>query len=86
MVMPYRYHSKQTYRMLLRNIRIASRFLLKHRQYTGINLFGFTLSLACVLFIGLYVHDELSFDRFHSKASRIYRVTETETSAEGVTT
>lgn len=72
--------------MLLRNIRIASRFLLKHRQYTGINLFGFTLSLACVLFIGLYVHDELSFDRFHSKASRIYRVTETETSAEGVTT
>lgn len=72
--------------MLLRNIRIASRFLLKHRQYTGINLFGFTLSLTCVLFIGLYVHDELSFDRFHSKAFRIYRVTETETSAEGVTT
>lgn len=72
--------------MLFRNIRIASRFLLKHRQYTGINLFGFTLSLVCVLFIGLYVHDELSFDRFHSKASRIYRVTETETSPEGVTT
>lgn len=72
--------------MLLRNVRIASRFLLKHRQYTGINLFGFTLSLVCVLFIGLYVHDELSFDRFHGKASRIYRVTETETSAEGVTT
>jgi putative ABC transport system permease protein len=72
--------------MIIKNFRIASRFLLKHKEYTAINILGLTLSLVCVLFIGLYIYDELSFDRFHSKGDRIYRVIEHATSREGTAT
>ena len=71
--------------MLFANLRIATRFLLKHKEYTLINIVGLSLSLVCVLFIGLYCYDELSFDRFHSKADRLYRVIENETASDGTT-
>src|SRR5688500_16523481 len=72
--------------MFVKNIQLAFRFLLKHKEYTVVNIVGLTMSLVSVLFIGLYIVDELSFDRFHSKADRIYRVIEHETSTEGSTT
>src|SRR5688500_15502017 len=72
--------------MIFKNIKIAFRFLSKHKEYTAVNIFGLTVSLAAVLFIGLYIYDELSFDRFHTNADRIYRVIESETSPEGVST
>ena len=40
-----------------------------------INIIGLSVALACVLIIYLYVGRELSFDRFHTKADQIYRVT-----------
>lgn len=60
---------------MIRNfLRIAMRNLNKHRVYTGINVIGLALGLACTLLITLYVLHERSFDRFHSKADQIYRV------------
>lgn len=61
---------RKTNRMSFSTLRIATRFLLKHKEYTLINVIGLSLSLVCVLFIGLYCYDELSFDRFHSKADQ----------------
>ncbi|RAV99529.1 ABC transporter permease [Pseudochryseolinea flava] len=66
--------------------KVAARFLAKYRSYTLINVGGLSLSLACVTFIGLYIHDELTFDHQHENHSQIYRVIETEKADDGAIT
>jgi putative ABC transport system permease protein len=68
---------------MLKHLIIASRFLFKHKEYSAINIGGLAFSLVAVFFIALYLFDELSFDRFHSKADRIYRVIEHQTNEKG---
>ncbi|MGA0560366.1 ABC transporter permease [Larkinella sp. VNQ87] len=60
--------------MLTNYLKIALRNLRKQRGFTFINIFGLATGLACCLLITLYVIDELSYDRFHEKADRIYRI------------
>jgi putative ABC transport system permease protein len=60
--------------MLFNYFKIAFRTLLKFRAYTIINLVGLALGLSAGTLILLYVLDEFSFDKFHSKTDRIYRV------------
>lgn len=60
--------------MLVNYIKIAVRSLLKFKGYTAINLLGLSLGLAAGILIIIYVMDELSYDNFHTKADRIYRV------------
>ncbi len=55
-------------------IKIAFRNLLKHKGYSFINIFGLTLGLVTSTLIFLYVQDELSYDRMHADAGRIYRL------------
>ena len=55
-------------------VKIALRNLWKNRVYSGINVFGLAIGLATCLLITLYVADELSYDRYHEQADRIYRV------------
>lgn len=50
------------------------RGIWRHKAYSLINIFGLAIGLACCLLILLYVQFELSYDRFHAKADRIYRV------------
>jgi putative ABC transport system permease protein len=50
------------------------RTLLKQKGYSFINIFGLALGLTCCILILLFVQDELSFDRFHRNASRLYRL------------
>ncbi len=60
---------------MLKNYLItAFRNLVKERLFTVINLIGLSIGIACCVLILLYVHNELSFDKFHSKSDRIYRV------------
>ncbi len=62
---------------MIRNyIKTAYRSLLKNKGFTAINVFGLALGLTACLLIVLYVVDELSFDRYNTKADRIYRVNE----------
>ena len=61
--------------MLQNYFKIAFRNLLRHKVFSLINLFGLTIGLACCLLIALFILDELSYDRYHEKADRIYRVT-----------
>ena len=56
------------------NLRLAIRQLLKTRGFTALNILGLTLGLTTFLLIVLYVVDECSYDRWGSKAGRIYRV------------
>ena len=59
--------------MLKSYARIAYRTLNRHKGYTAINVLGLAVGMAACLLIGLYVQDEVSYDRFHPKADRIYR-------------
>ncbi len=52
----------------------AIRNLVKHRFYTLINVLGLAIGMTCCLLIFLYVQHELSYDQFHEKKDRIYRV------------
>ena len=60
--------------MISNYLKVALRNLLKHKAYTFINVVGLSIGLACCVLILLYVKDELSYDRYHTKADRIYRV------------
>lgn len=60
--------------MLTNYLLIALRNVRRHSGYTILNILGLTLGVAATLFILLYITEELSFDRYHSKADRIFRV------------
>jgi putative ABC transport system permease protein len=60
---------------MLRNyLKIAWRNLLHNKTFSLINIVGLAIGLACFILIALYVLDEVSFDRYNTKADRIYRV------------
>jgi len=60
--------------MIFSYFKYAFRNLLKQRGRTLINLIGLSFSLAIVIIIYLYVSGELSYNNFHLKADRIYRM------------
>ncbi len=66
--------------MLINYFKIAWRSISRFKGYTAINLVGLALGLTAGILILLYVTDELSYDRFHEKRDRVYRV-DTEFSA-----
>ncbi len=63
--------------MLYNYLKIALRNIVKHKGYSFINVFGLAIGIACCLLIFLFVKDELTYDHFHSKVDRIYRVAST---------
>jgi putative ABC transport system permease protein len=54
--------------------KVVWRNMKRQKGYTFINMVGLAVGIACTILILLWVQDELSFDRFHEKADRIYRV------------
>jgi len=52
----------------------AIRNLRKNKAYYAINVLGLALGVACCLIIFVIVRFETSFDDYHSKVDRIYRV------------
>jgi putative ABC transport system permease protein len=62
---------------MLRNYIItALRNLYKNKVFSFINVLGLSVGLASFVLITLYVYHELSMDRYHAKANRIYRIVE----------
>lgn len=55
-------------------VKIAIRNLFRNKLYSFLNIAGLAIGIACCVLILLYVQDELSFDRFHEKGDRIFRV------------
>jgi putative ABC transport system permease protein len=60
--------------MIKNYIKIAWRNLVRNKVSGIINISGLAIGLACVLLIGMYIKDELSYDRFFKDSNRIYRV------------
>jgi ABC-type antimicrobial peptide transport system permease subunit len=60
---------------MLRNyFKIAWRNLFRHKAFAGTNLLGLTIGMTCSILIFLWVHDELSYDRFHRNHDNIYQI------------
>ncbi|MGC1243286.1 MAG: ABC transporter permease [Chryseosolibacter sp.] len=63
--------------MLKNYLKVAIRNLLRQKGFSFINIFGLALGISCTALIGMWVNDELSYDRFHKGYDRIYRITAT---------
>jgi putative ABC transport system permease protein len=63
--------------MIYKNyFQVFKREFIRQKGYSFLNVFGLAIGIACFLLISLYIRDEYSFDRMHSKADRIYRIHE----------
>jgi putative ABC transport system permease protein len=54
--------------------KVATRVLRREKLYALINIAGLSIGLASFILLGLWVKSELSFDHFHVKKNRIFRV------------
>ncbi len=61
--------------LLWNYIKVTLRKIRQHKIYSFINIFGLAVGMSCCILIMLFVQDELSYDRFHENADRIYRIT-----------
>ena len=71
--------------MLRSYLKIAFRNMAKHKVISFINLFGLTVGVTCCLLILTYIIHEVSYDKYNSKADRIYRVTRSFNNKDGIT-
>jgi putative ABC transport system permease protein len=62
--------------LIINYLKISVRNFKKNPLYTFINIFGLGLSLACFTVLFLLIQHETSYDKFHEKADRIFRVIE----------
>ena len=60
--------------MIKNYLKASWRNLRRDKSYSAINIMGLAIGLAACLLIALYIIDELSYDRFHEKSDRIYRI------------
>jgi putative ABC transport system permease protein len=60
--------------MLHNFLKIAYRNIIKYKGYAFISIFSLAIGMTCFLFILLFILDELSFDRYHTNADRIFRL------------
>ena len=61
--------------MLNNYLKIAARNLQKNKLYTLVNIAGLSIGMTSCILIGLYVFQELSYDRFNQNSDRIVRIT-----------
>src|ERR1700754_3465703 len=57
--------------MIKNYLKIAWRNLIKNKAHTFINVTGLSVGMAVAIIIGLWIWDELSFDKYHSNYDRI---------------
>ncbi|GHA55948.1 ABC transporter permease [Pontibacter akesuensis] len=64
-------------------IKSTLRNLAWHKGFTLINIAGLALGLTACLLIGLFVYDELQYDKFLPEGEQVYRVYNQQTGEEG---
>jgi putative ABC transport system permease protein len=65
--------------MLLNHFKIAWRNLVKSKGYSLINIGGLAVGMAVAMLIGLWIWDELSYNRYHKNYDTIARVMQNQT-------
>src|SRR5258708_28595693 len=74
------YKNLNNYGMFKSYFKIGWRNLLRNKSYSFINIGGLAVGMAVAMLIGLWVHNELSFDKYHSNYDKIVRVMQNVTS------
>ena len=69
--------------MIKNYLKVAIRAILRNKLSSFINIFGLALAMTCSILIYLFIKDELSYDKYHAHADRIYRVTRNFLSPDG---
>ncbi|MBC9913422.1 ABC transporter permease [Chitinophaga varians] len=62
--------------MFRHNLLLIYRNFRRFKSTFAINLIGLSSGITCALLIYLWVHDELSFDKFHANDRQLYQVME----------
>ena len=60
--------------MLINTIIFAIRLFRRDKFHSVLNIIGLSTGIACCIFIMLYLKHELTYDRYHENADRIYRI------------
>ena len=60
--------------MMFQNIQLAFRHLSRQKLTTSLHIIGLSIGMSVCLLIALFIRYELSFDSYHDKADRTYRV------------
>lgn len=60
-------------------LKTALRILRKNKGFSLLNLVGLSLGMACAVLILLWVHDEMSYNKFHKNYNNLYQVMENQT-------
>lgn len=68
-------HKLSAFDMFSNYLKIAYRNLIGSKSFTLINILGLATGIAGFVVMAAYVNHELSYDKFHTKADRIVRVT-----------
>ena len=61
--------------MIKNYFKTAWRNMTRNKTSSFINVAGLSIGIACVLMILVYIQNELSYDKFHKDADRIFQVT-----------
>lgn len=60
--------------MIKNYFKVAWRNLIKSKGYSAINIGGLSVGMAVAMLIGLWVYDEVSYDKYHKNYDRIAQV------------
>ena len=60
--------------MIANYLKVAVRSMSRNKVFSAINILGLAIGMACCMLILLYVQDDLSYDRHHENADRIFRL------------
>ena len=60
--------------MIKNYFKIAWRNLFRNKGFSATNLLGLTIGITCTILISLWVQDELTYDKFHTNYSSIYKL------------
>ncbi|MFZ6010683.1 MAG: ABC transporter permease [Bacteroidota bacterium] len=60
--------------MIKNYFKIGFRALLRNKSYSIINILGLVIGISFSCMLYMYVSNELSYDTFHSKSDRIFRI------------
>jgi len=66
--------------MIKNYLKIAWRNLVKNKASSFINIGGLAVGMAVAILIGLWIYDEISFDKYHQNYDRIAQVMQNQTS------
>lgn len=67
------------FNMLKNYFKIAFRTLAKNKGYSFINIAGLAMGMAVAMLIGLWIYDEISYDKFHKNYDRIAQIMQHQT-------